>query len=209
MFVFKQQSNISLREKVTNDLREAILNGSLKPGHRIKEMDVAEQMGVSRGPVREAIRHLEREGLLLSQPYKETVVADLGGEEVREVLLPIRYHLEWFVVRKYLEAIDDAKLEELQDIVDRMAAASAAGQRQNVVDLDIAFHQALLDMATERTVVLTWKSILHQIQLNFIKNIAHLELDGVTEKHVRLLELFRGKNLEAIRQELSLHIHSE
>jgi DNA-binding GntR family transcriptional regulator len=208
-FVFKPQSNISLREKVTNDLREAILNGSLKPGHRIKEMDIAEQMGVSRGPVREAIRHLEREGILLSHPYKETVVADLSAEEVNEVLIPIRYHLECFVVRKYLDTFDDSKFGEFQQIVDAMSHAAANRMRKELVELDIAFHQALLELAKERTVILTWKSILHQIQLHIIKNLANMQLDTLPQDHQRLLDIFKTKNMESIQEELFRHIQGD
>lgn len=208
-FTFKQQANTSLREKVTNDLREAILNGHLPPGSRIKEMDIAEQMGVSRGPIREAIRQLEREGLLLSYPYKETVVADLDADEVQNILIPIRFHIEWFVVKRYLDKLDDSIYAKLQGIVYEMRAAVEQGEKSRLVDLDILFHQSILELATERTVMLTWQSIVNQIRLHFTKNISFYNLDDMEKDHQDLLDAFRTKDLELIQQAILKHLDSD
>ncbi|REE57450.1 GntR family transcriptional regulator [Paenibacillus taihuensis] len=208
-FTFKQQANTSLREKVTNDLREAILNGHLPPGSRIKEMDIAEQMGVSRGPIREAIRQLEREGLLLSYPYKETVVADLDADEVQNILMPIRFHIEWFVVKRYLDKLDDSFYAKQQEIVDDMRAAVEQGEKSRLVDLDILFHQSILELATERTVMLTWQSIVNQIRLHFTKNISFYNLDNMEKDHQDLLDAFRTKDLGLIQQAILKHLDSD
>jgi len=208
-FTFKQQANTSLREKVTTDLREAILNGHLQPGARIKEMEIAEQMGVSRGPIREAIRQLEREGLLISFPYKETVVADLDAEEVQNILNPIRFHIEFFVVRRYLDKMDDAFFAKLDGIVDEMRAAVEQGENSRLVDLDLMFHQAILDMATERTVMLTWQSIVNQIRLHFSKNLPFYDLNNMESDHRALLIAFRTKDPDQIQQAILKHLEGD
>ncbi|MBW7457951.1 GntR family transcriptional regulator [Paenibacillus sepulcri] len=208
-FTFKQQANTSLREKVTNDLREAILNGHLQPGARIKEMDIAEQMGVSRGPIREAIRQLEREGLLISFPYKETVVADLDAEEVQNILIPIRFHIESFVVRRYLDKMDDAFFAKLEEIIGEMRDAVEQGKNSRLVDLDLLFHQTILDMATERTVMLTWQSIVNQIRLHFSKNLPFYELSHIESDHQALLDAFRTKDPEQIQQAVLKHLEGD
>ncbi|AZN38269.1 GntR family transcriptional regulator [Paenibacillus albus] len=208
-FTFKQQANTSLREKVTNDLREAILNGHLLPGARIKEMDIAEQMGVSRGPIREAIRQLEREGLLLSYPYKETVVADLDADEVQNILMPIRFHIEWFVVKRYLGKLDESFFAKQQVIIDEMRAAVENGEKSRLVDLDILFHQSILELATERTVMLTWQSIVNQIRLHFTKNISFYNLDNMERDHQELMDAFLTKDLDLIQQAILKHLDSD
>ena len=208
-FTFKQQANVSLREKVTNDLRDAILNGHLAPGSRVKEMDVAEQMGISRGPIREAIRQLEREGLLISYPYKETVVADLDADEVQSILNPIRYHIEWFVVRRYLHQMDDAFFAKLQSIIDRMAEALQAGRNNALVDLDLQFHQTILEQATERTVVLTWQSIVNQIRMHFSKNLPFYQLDHMAGDHQELLDAFRTKDPAVAQAAIMKHLDAD
>lgn len=207
-FMFKQQSNISLREKVTNDLRTAILSGFIQPGQRIKEMEIAEQMGISRGPVREAIRHLEREGLLISYPYKETVVADLNVDEVQKILLPIRFHLETFVLQRYADQFDESFFGRLQSIIDRMNTALESGDHHVLVDLDIEFHETIISLAIERTVVVTWRSIVNQIRLHFTKNL-RFQYDQIAAEHQALLDTFRMKDQDSIQQAMRQHLDSE
>lgn len=76
-FQFKKNDTVSLRQFVYQEIREAIIKGHLEPGARLREVEISKQMNVSRGPIREAIRILEQEGLVISHPYRETVVADL------------------------------------------------------------------------------------------------------------------------------------
>jgi DNA-binding GntR family transcriptional regulator len=206
--MFKQQSNVSLREKVTHDLREAILNGHIQPGQRIKETEIALQMGISRGPVREAIRHLEREGLLISYPYKETVVADLNVDEVQQILLPIRYHLETFVLKRYAEKLDEAFFGRLQSVIDRMSEAAASGRHGVLVDLDIEFHETIIGLAVERTVLITWRSIVNQIRLHFSKNL-RFQYDHIASDHQALLDSFRTRDPETIQTAMKRHLDSE
>ncbi|SFJ73247.1 DNA-binding transcriptional regulator, GntR family [Paenibacillus sp. UNC496MF] len=208
-FIFKPQANVSLREKVTTDLREAILNGHLAPGARIKEMDIASQMGVSRGPIREAIRQLEREGLLVSHPYKETVVADLDLDEVRHLLIPVRFQIEWFVVGRYLGSMDEGFFAKLAAIADEMRDAAASGEKNRLIELDIRFHQTILELATERTVMLTWQSIVNQIRLHFTKNLPFYDLAHMETDHRALLDAFRTKDPGAIREAIVKHLEGD
>jgi DNA-binding GntR family transcriptional regulator len=207
-FTFKQQSNVSLREKVTNDLREAILTGMIQPGQRIKEMEIADQMGISRGPIREAIRQLEREGLLISYPYKETVVADLNVDEVQQILLPIRSHIETFVLKQYIGKMDTAFFDRLQAIINEMEAVMNSGKNSKLVDLDVLFHETIIDLAIERTVSITWHSIVNQIRLHFSKNLK-FQFDHIVSDHQALLESFKTKDPEIIQNAISKHLDSD
>ncbi|MCD9021550.1 GntR family transcriptional regulator [Cohnella silvisoli] len=208
-FTFDQQSNISLREKVTNDIRNAILTGELQSGSRLKEMDIAEQMGVSRGPIREAIRQLEREGLLISYPYRETVVADITIDEVKDILIPIRMHLEWFVIQRYIHQMDDSFIAQLQQIVDRMTLCFKEGKLEQLVELDMLFHETLINLAVERTVLMTWRSILNQTRLHFIKNIRYYSNDTIVQDHQTLLDKLASKDMDSILEELQHHMKGD
>ncbi|MBP1989438.1 GntR family transcriptional regulator [Paenibacillus eucommiae] len=208
-FTFNQQSNISLREKVTNDIRNAILKGELQPGSRLKEIDIAVQMGVSRGPIREAIRQLEREGLLITYPYKETVVADIDVEEVKDILIPIRFHLEWYVIKKYIHQMNEAFFDQMQQIIESMDVNLKENNRDRLVELDVQFHETIIGLAPERTVILTWKSILNQTRLHFIKNVGYHNNDKIVKDHQALLDKLITKDLELIQQELQYHMEGE
>lgn len=208
-FTFTRQASMSLREKITNDIRNAILKGELKSGSRFKEIEIARQMGVSRGPVREAIRQLEREGLLVTTPYRETVVADIALEEVKEILIPIRYQLESFVIRHYIEGVEAPFFDGLQEIVDLMAAAYELGQRDRLIELDVRFHEAIVMLAAERTVRMTWNSILNQTRLHFIKNVRYYADDTIVRDHRTLLDKLRAKDPDAIMHELDRHLRGD
>lgn len=208
-FTFEQQNNVSLREKVTNDIRTAILNGELQSGSRLKETEIAEQMGVSRGPIREAIRQLEREGLLISYPYRETVVADINIDEVKDILVPIRLHLESFVIRRYITQVDEAFIAQMQGIVDRMALCYEERKLDKMVELDVLFHETIISLAAERTVWMTWRSILNQTRLHFIKNTPHLATEAYFKDHQKLLNVIASKDLELILVELRLHLDGD
>ncbi|WP_409342428.1 GntR family transcriptional regulator [Paenibacillus sp. MBLB4367] len=205
-FTFMQQTNISLREKVVIDIRTAILSGKLQPGERLKEADIADQMGISKGPVREAFRQLEREGLLITQPYKDTVVADTDGEEVRDLVIPIRFHLEWFVIEKYSSAMDEVFFEKLQQIVREMSQHAEEGRMDRLVELDLQFHETIISVATERTLQLTWRSIFNQMKLHFMKNLRYFNKDEIVADHQKLLERLRTKEPALIRDELIRHM---
>lgn len=208
-FQFDIQTNISLRERVTNDIRHAILNGQLMPGERLKEAHISKQMGVSRGPVREAIRQLEREGLLISQPYKETVIADINIEEVRDVLIPIRFHLEWFVIINYIEQMDSYFFEKLQSIINQMVEPINQDSLHHLVELDVAFHETIIGFSKEKTVKMTWQSILNQIRLHFIKNIKFFDKENLKNDHQQLLNKLKTKNLKLIQDELLHHMEGD
>ncbi|MFD0959160.1 GntR family transcriptional regulator [Paenibacillus chungangensis] len=205
-FTFKKQKNISLREQITNDIRTAILKGEIPAGSRLKESDISQQMGVSRAPVREAIRQLEREGILISYPYRETVVADISLDEVKDILIPIRMHLEEFVARKYLKQIDDAFIEKLQQIINQMERSYQDANLDELVELDMLFHDTWISLAQERTVLMTWRSIQNQTKLHFIKNIRHYASDTIVQDHQALLDSLASGNLDRISEELRLHL---
>ena len=82
----KMDDYMPLRDVIFNTLRDAIVSGDLKPGERLMEVDLAEKMGVSRTPVREAVRKLEMEGLVTMVPRKGTHVAELSAKDIMDVL---------------------------------------------------------------------------------------------------------------------------
>lgn len=206
-FRFEEQKATSLRHRITDDIRKAIFHGKLKPGDRLREVDLSQQMGVSRGPIREAIRMLEQEGLLFSHPYKETTVAEISGEEVQEVLIPIRLTLEKFAIRRALANIGDAEIERLSAILLRMKEAAKLKNLHQVVDIDLEFHEYLIGLANMPGLLNTWISICNRTRLYFIKHgRMYSSLELVWKEHEKLLAVIKTKNVEPILDELSAHI---
>lgn len=150
----------SLRELIVDSIRDAIVQGKFKPGEKIPEQDLAEQLGVSRTPIREAIRILEQQGLLETRPKNGTYVASLKWDEVQDSLI-VRMALEETAVRQALQRLSQdewhALMTRIQEIYDGMSAAIAANDMIVATDLDIEWHTLLIDAARNRFLSRTWR----------------------------------------------------
>ena len=208
-FKFNEQKAVSLRHKITEDIRKAIFRGKLKPGSRLREIEMSRQMGVSRGPIREAMRMLEQEGLLYSQPYKETMVAEITGEEVSEVLIPIRLTIELFTIRKALPLLNEQHIGRLQAIIADMKEGAARKDVFTMADCDLAFHEYLVNMAEMSHMSGIWTSIYNRIRLHFITQAsAYEDLNVLCTEHEKLLRTIVEGHPDAIAEALTAHIHA-
>lgn len=130
---------------VTERLRASIINGSLKPGSQLSEVELASSFGVSRGPVREAFQRLVQEGLLHSEPHRGVFVPVLTDEDVRDIYVA-REALESAAVRSIVSSATTAVASEsLDKFVTLMEQAEAAGDWEAVGNFDLEFHVALVD----------------------------------------------------------------
>ena len=116
-FEVKMDEFLPLRDVVFNTLRQAILRGELKPGERLMEIQLANKLGVSRTPIREAIRKLELEGLVLMIPRKGAEVAEITEKNMLDVL-EVRRALEELAVKLACERITEEEIQELMDAAD-------------------------------------------------------------------------------------------
>jgi len=137
----------SLRDLAYEDIRDAILSGALPPGRRIKERDVAAQMGISTTPVKEALRRLEQEGLVVSQPRRGAVVSTLVEIPVEEIE-EIRGMLEAMAARLAATRMSDAQLARLREVVGEMAQLTRdMREPQSRIEGVNVFHQLIRDGA--------------------------------------------------------------
>lgn len=131
-----------LRDKVVEELRRRIVNGGYAPGDRLTEDRLAEAFGVSRNPVREAIRVLEAEGFVVAQPRRSAVVATLSAQDVRD-LFDVRLALEPLAARLAAQRAGPAAAEALREITAAAEAAATARQLDRVSELNTRFHAAI------------------------------------------------------------------
>jgi DNA-binding GntR family transcriptional regulator len=207
-FRFNEQKAISLRHRIADEIRQAILAGKLKPGDRLIEVEISKQMGVSRGPIREALRVLEQEGLLHSQPFKETVVAEFSTEEIVEVLLPIRVTIELFAVRKGLERMTGDDFKALEGYVEGMKAGGAEGDLMKVVENDLSFHDHLVRMSNLTSLLSVWSSIFNRIRVHFIyQDIVYEDISEVWKQHQAILDAMDSRDPAIVCAELNRHIY--
>lgn len=148
----------TLRQTVTEAIREGILQGDLLPGAQVNQAQIAEQLGVSRGPVREALGQLEEEGLIKNVPYKGTYVTEITGDYISE-LYSIRRVIETFAVRQACERATPKDLAELRAVLAKMYATAEQDDIVQMGNLDIQFHYLICRGAHHSMLLQMWKSI--------------------------------------------------
>lgn len=138
---------LPLRDVVFNTLRQAILRGELKPGERLMEIQLANKLGVSRTPIREAIRKLELEGLVLMIPRKGAEVAEITEKNLRDVL-EVRAALEELSVQLACVRIDQEGIENLKKAAKDFEATLDSQDITKIAEGDVAFHD-IIYLATD------------------------------------------------------------
>lgn len=196
---------LSRRHQVAAALREAIANGALQPGDRLLEPELAAQFGTSRAPLREALRQLENEGLVVSSPYRGTVVLGISQVEIEEIIVPIRRTLERFALRHALPKLTAADFDELQRLVDQMA--SSKDDTETISQADLRFHELLMERAEQPHCLQIWQLMQPRIRAYFQRDAKALKSsDRPAEQHARLLDALRSADETVALAELDRHI---
>ena len=152
----------ALRDQVVRAIRDAIIQGKLRPGEKVPEGDLAQQLTVSRTPIREAIRVLEGQGLVEVNPKRGTYIAMPDRADAADGLA-VRAALEILAVRQAIERSDESDwkdlCEQLGDILEGMSVACASGDIIRGVELDIEFHATLMKASRNRHLWRSWHAI--------------------------------------------------
>jgi DNA-binding GntR family transcriptional regulator len=197
----------SLRVRITTLLRKAIVEGRLKPGDRIVEEEVSGQLNVSRGPVREALRQLEQEGLVVSFPYRGTEVVGVSQEEVDEILVPIRLTLERFAFRHALPRLTEADLDELAALVAAMRTAAAEANLDALAESDVRFHELVIHRAGHPHCLQIWRTIEPRVRAHFRRDApVHPSPFDLPEEHQELLDALRTRDEATVLAVIERHI---
>jgi len=181
----------TLRERILETIREAILNGQLKPGEKVAEPELAERFGISRTPIREAFRQLESEGYLTVIPRKGAVVTDLSEREVEE-FYSIKSILEGYAARMAAEKMTDKDCERLETINLRLKQLAAEGDVKTFFRVHDEFHELFIRAAGNDKLF----TLIGQLLRKFNRlRMASLALPGRMEisvqEHNKILEAFR------------------
>src|SRR5919202_5107410 len=147
----------TLWQGAADAVRRAIVSGALRNGARVSEASLAETLGVSRAPVRDAIRVLVREGLLQQGAWATTVVG-CWAEDIRR-LFDLRAYLEAYAITLGAGGVDEAAREELRAAADQMLAAAGRADTTASTGADLAFHRALVRAARDRWLLSAWENM--------------------------------------------------
>ena len=200
---------LPLRDVVFNTLREAILRGDLVAGERLMELQLAAKLGVSRTPIREAIRMLEQEGLAITIPRKGAIVAGMTEKDMQDVL-EIREALEELSVQVACDKITDEEIAKLQKNMKNFEHSLKSGDLKKMAQADVEFHDVIYQATDNPKLINMLNNLREQMyryRVEYLKN---------PQNHEQLLKeheaIYRGiveKDKDAVTEMIRRHIRNQ
>jgi DNA-binding GntR family transcriptional regulator len=166
--IFEKEKRSTLPGQVANQIREAIKSGKLKPGDRLIETVLAREMNIGRNAVREAIRYIEKEGLIVTTPFKGAQVVEMSKNDLKDIY-DVRNALETLALNTLAVKIDNEKTRVLDAVVKEMKAVSKKGNLQAIIDVDLKFHRTLCELSENKVLLEAWSAISNRLRA-FIAN---------------------------------------
>ncbi len=200
---------LPLRDVVFNTLRHAILKGELEPGERLMEIALAQKLGVSRTPIREAIRKLELEGLVVMVPRKGAEVADITEKDLRDVL-EVRTALEELSIELAMKNMTKKNFEELEAANETFAKNSEGDDLIKIAESDVAFHE-IIYMATGNNrliqMINNLREQMYRYRLEYIKDKSSHE--RLVAEHNRIIAAMKGGDISGAKAAIKLHVENQ
>ncbi len=200
---------LPLRDVVFNTLRQAILRGELKPGERLMEIQLANKLGVSRTPVREAIHKLSQEGLVLMVPRKGAEVADISEKDMLDVL-EVRKVLEELAVRLACDKITKEQIEELREAGEEFEQSLTSGDVMEIAEADVQFHDVIYRATDNQKLIQLLNNLSEQM---YRYRVEYLKDDSVfprlIKEHDEIMDLVEKRDKENAAKVMCEHIDNQ
>ncbi|MFD7155365.1 GntR family transcriptional regulator [Kribbella sp. NPDC059898] len=198
--------HVALREQVLAELRRRIVDGEYREGERLTETRVADDLGVSRNPVREALRVVEAEGFVEILPRRGAVVTTLDETAVRD-LFAVREQLETLAAGQAAERATPSGIAGLRALIDEAAAATAAGDLDRVAELNSDFHRTVLEVSDNRWLQSMSAALYDHVHRVFRTGAAHRAPHSLDE-HTRLVDAIEAANPTEATNAARLHVQA-
>ena len=196
-----------LRDVVFENIRNAILDSTLKPGERLMEIQLAEQLGVSRTPVREAIRKLELEGLVIMVPRKGAYVASISKKEVLDIM-ELRIGLEGIAARLAAERISKHEIEDLEHISTALGKSIEKNDLESMMKYDEEFHNYIFEITGNyklKSIFATiWEPVYNKFRLSYMSDYSSAV--NIVDEHKKILTALKKGNKDLAESLAKEHI---
>jgi DNA-binding GntR family transcriptional regulator len=208
-FQVNMDEYLPLRDVVFNTLRQAILRGELKPGERLMEIQLANKLGVSRTPIREAIRKLELEGLVLMIPRRGAEVAEITEKSLRDVL-EVRGALEELAVKLACQKITDEQIQELCMAEKEFEMALSSGDVTVYAEADVKFHDVIYCATDNQRLIQLLFNLREQMYRYRVEYLKREEAHGnLLIEHRRIIETIANRDMDAAVDAVCQHIDNQ
>lgn len=205
----KMDEFLPLRDVVFNTLRQAILTGELKPGERLMEIHLANRLGVSRTPIREAIRKLELEGLVIMIPRRGAEVAQITEKSMNDVL-EVRRAVDALCVELACDRISEEALDELKKACDAFEMAVKTKDVKQIAQADVALHDIIVQATGNNRLIQlvnTLSEQMYRYRFEYIKDISQHE--NLVEEHRVIYQAIVDKDKETASRAAKEHIDNQ
>lgn len=200
---------LPLRDVVFNTLRQAILTGELKPGERLMEIHLADKLGVSRTPIREAIRKLELEGLVTMIPRRGAEVAQITNKSLQDVL-EVRRSLDALCAELACERISESELAQLEVACKEFEEATYTKDTRAIAAADVALHDIIIKATCNNRLVQLVNNLAEQMYRYRFEYIKDFSMHGrLVMEHQQIFEAIRSKNKETAAAAAITHIDNQ
>ena len=211
MDIMQQNMNeyLPLRDVVFNTLRQAILTGELKPGERLMEIHLADRLGVSRTPIREAIRKLELEGLVVMIPRKGAQVAKITEKNLKDVL-EVRRALDTLAVRLACKRMDDTYKKQLREACDEFAKVVKCSNTKDITEADVRFHDIINQSTGNDRLIQLVNNLAEQMyryRLEYIKDAVYH--NRLIDEHEEIYNAIMERDEERAAKAVVVHIDNQ
>jgi DNA-binding GntR family transcriptional regulator len=198
-------SKVPLREQVKELVLERILDGTNKPGDRLVETRIAQELGVSQAPVREALRDLEQLGCIVHEPFRGCSVRAFSAEELLEAF-PVRAALEALAARLAAERMTEDELLRLAEMLETMRDAARRGDAHDQSQANASFHATIVRAARNATLERQWSFLEPYSRTYLTVSQPGLDLRALSERHVPILEALRARDGDAAAEAMHRHL---
>jgi DNA-binding GntR family transcriptional regulator len=195
----------NLREQIKDVILQRILDGDYQPGARLVETRIAQELGVSQAPVREALRDLEQLGCIVHEPFRGCSVRAFSAQELIEAF-PVRAALEALAARLAAERIGEGELLRLAELLETMRNAADRGDAHDQSRANASFHATIVRAAHNATLERQW-SFLEPFSRTYISvSQPGLDLRALSDRHVPILEALRARDGDAAAAAMHRHL---
>ncbi len=208
-FTMKINEYLPLREVVFHTLRDAILRGELEPGEHLMEVQLANKLGVSRTPIREAIRQLQTEGLVIMTPRKGAVVAEITREDLTDVL-EVRITLEKMAVALACENINQEEIARLKKCQQELENMLGNEKLTEIANKDEEFHDIIYEASGNKRLIQILNNLreqLYRYRIEYIKDEQKWVI--LVEEHNALIVAIENKDVDEAKKVIRKHIDNQ
>ncbi len=206
--IFSKQNRPTMTQIALENIRGAIEKGTLKPGMRIKESQLSNEMGMSRFSIREALCYLEKEGLIQTIPFKGVTVAHITPKDIED-LMTVRCALEELAIQLAIKKMDSEKIKILNFIMDRMENALDGDSEEDILNEDLRFHQSICEFSENGRLLNAWMPLASQIRVCLkLEYPLFQTAKEFVSTHIPLLEVIVAGDQQKAVQLVRDHIYS-